>query len=82
MKLRRPPIEAYRKFEPKVMSKMSQAAVFYAIDDMLADLLTLADSHKELLSACQSAISHLEWSLTAEDSRCIAMRAAIQKATT
>lgn len=42
----------------------------------------VAAAQADLLSACQSAISHLEWSLTAEDPRCVAMRAAIQKATT
>lgn len=49
---------------------------------MMAANARLIAAAPDLLSACQSAISHLEWSLTAEDPRCVAMRAAIAKATT
>lgn len=50
MKLRRD-IEVYRKSDPKAMAKQSEAAIFYALDDMRHDLLLLHDENEQLRKA-------------------------------
>lgn len=55
MELRRK-IEQYQNGDPAAMSKMSEAAIFYALDDAKRDILALHEQNAALVSVIENGI--------------------------